>query len=548
MNTKRSEGAIESTNSYARAILFISRLICEMQVKLTKPSKYIIICLTMSEGGNDNSQQSAASLLSNELLELCKSESLSAEELLEIIQRHGLTHDNPLSDYNFFLAACRNENVTEEIIRCLLEYFPDATSATDDEDGCLPLHFACYNKNVTLNIIQLIIDAAPATVRSVTNHDSMPLHVLCRNHQLDEMTSIEILKLLIEKYPAAVRHANNDGALPIHRAAGWKSAEICRVLIKAYPGSERVTDVRGKLPLHWACYGSLQTVEYLYRLYPDAIDTKTTDGYGVYPIHFVISSTSKRDNPGAAVEVIQFLLNCDPNQKLIPLRGWSLLHIACVRQYTDLNIEAGIQIVKIVFDAHPEAIEDNQIGENIHRYHQRIQAFINGELVYARQAKDLRLMMTLDINGQLPLHTALQNNVRLGSIKLLVKGNPSALQTVERNLAMPLHIACQYHDSASVVKYLLSLSATILDAVDRKGNTVLHYACRGSKHGTIALLLEKYDAASVSKRNTDGKLPIDLLWESNAVSDRESAEYTGSVFRLVRAYPEMVTISNLTRK
>ena len=41
------------------------------------------------------------------------------------------------------------------------------------------------------------------------------------------------------------------------------------------------------------------------------------------------------------------------------------------------------------------------------------------------------------------------------------------------------------------------------------------------------------------------KLPIDLLWESNAVEDRESEEYTESVFRLLRAYPKTVLNSNV---
>ena len=36
------------------------------------------------------------------------------------------------------------------------------------------------------------------------------------------------------------------------------------------------------------------------------------------------------------------------------------------------------------------------------------------------------------------------------------------------------------------------------------------------------------------------KLPIDLLFESNEVLDRESIEYTESVFRLLKAYPETV--------
>eukprot|EP00986_Skeletonema_menzelii_P017118 scaffold17584_cov117-Skeletonema_menzelii.AAC.1 len=86
-------------------------------------------------------------------------------------------------------------------------------------------------------------------------------------------------------------------------------------------------------------------------------------------------------------------------------------------EYNDSNIETGIQLIKIIFDAHPEAIEDNRIASNMNRFHQQAQAFIYGELVYARQAKDHRLITTPDENGQLPLHRALQNNVRLGSIK-----------------------------------------------------------------------------------------------------------------------------------
>ena len=89
-----------------------------------------------------------------------------------------------------------------------------------------------------------------------------------------------------------------------------------------------------------------------------------------------------------------------------------------------------------------EAIEDYTISEDIESFHHQVQAFINGELIYARQAKDLRLMNTPDDNGQLPLHRALQNNVRLGSIKLLVKSNPAAVQSPDNIGELPLYVAC----------------------------------------------------------------------------------------------------------
>ena len=106
---------------------------------------------------------------------------------------------------------------------------------------------------------------------------------------------------------------------------------------------------------------------------------------------------------------------------------------------------------------------------------------------------------------------------------------------------MPLHIACEHHDSASVFKHLLSLDEAVLDAVDRNGNTALHLVCRGARYEIIALLLDEFDAVSVSKRNADEKLPIDVLFESDAVEDRENIEYTESVYRLLKAYPEIVT-------
>ena len=492
-----------------------------------------------------------------DLSSCCKSDLLSEEGLREVIERHGLTPNNHhVDEHDFFHAACRNERVTEGIIRCLLEYFPDAVSAAD-EHGVLPLHCACFNKNVTLNIIQLLIDADPDSVRSV-NDGWTPLHVACFNKYVTKginqlpinedpdsvRSEVHILNLLIEKYPEAVRCADDNGCLPIHLAARAKSPDFCQVLIEAYPGSERITDGIGLLPLHLACStGSLATVEYLYGIFPDASDHRTTPG-GYHPIHLAIR-TERRENPAGAAAIVRFLLDCDPTQKLIQYQGWlSLLRFACRQPYNDSNIEAGIQIVKIIYDTHPEAIEENEITTDIQHYHQRIQTFIYGELVYARHAKDHRLMTTPDdSNGRVPLHKALQN-VRLGSIKLLVKGNPHALQFPDNSGAMPLHIACQYHDSASVIQYLVGLDRGTLEAVDRQGNTALHCACRGAKYDTIALLLEEYDAASVSKRNNDEKIPIELLWENTAFEDRESLKYTESIFRILRAYPEMVAVSD----
>eukprot|EP00984_Skeletonema_dohrnii_P023519 scaffold12609_cov132-Skeletonema_dohrnii-CCMP3373.AAC.4 len=314
--------------------------------------------------------------------------------------------------------------------------------------------------------------------------------------------------------PEAVRNADNEnGFLPLHIASGSRSPEFCCVLIEAYPGSERTYSIKGgMLPLHLACLeNNAATVEYLYTMYPDAVNH--APARAMHPILYAITGMSDRDDPTVAVEIVECLLDCDPNAILLKFADTSsLLHFACwcKREHTDSNlIEVALEIVKILYDAHPEAIEDITFVLNIHHFHQQIQPFINRQLFYSRLAKDHGLMTTPDGNGQLPLHTALQNNVRLGSIKLLVTGNPAALQSPDNSGTLPLHVACEHHDSPSVVQYLIGLDTATLDAADREGNTALHYACRSAQYDMIRLLLDKYDAVSVSKRNAQKKLPID---------------------------------------
>ena len=499
----------------------------------------------LHEHRQQNSRESAPTMEDKSVLRsYCKSDFLTEDGLRQIIEHIGLTQDNyeyynyHFDDDGFVHEACYNERVTEGIIRYLLEIFPDVASEFDGA-GWMPLHCACHNNSVTVNIIELLIDASPGTVRSATREGWMPLHILCANKNLDEKAAIEILKLLIKKCPEAVRHADEEGKLPIHHASMWKSPEFCRVLIEAYPESLQISDGNGELPLHLACaHWAFPTAKCVYNLFPDAIHQTTPEGF--HPIHTAImgKSTNHEDTAMAAVEIVKYLLDCDPTVKLLVFQQQSLLSFAFENDYQ--NIEAAIQMIKAICDAHPEAIEENGIMSDAEGYDQQVQEFLNNQLFYAHQAKDHRLMTTPDNNGHLPLHRALQNNASFGSIKLLVKGNPAALQSADNSGSLPLHVACQRHDSVSVIRYLVRLDRSTLDAVDGEGNAALHLACRNARHGIIALFLEKYGAVSVSTRNADKKLPIELLWESVPVEDRESIGYIENVYRLLRANPGMM--------
>ena len=485
------------------------------------------------------SEGDTAELLSDELTEICTSDSLSEEGLREIIERFGVTpHNDAHINYDFFIDACQNEKVTEAMIRDLIEYFPDAPRLVSAYGDVTPLHVACDNKSSTTNIIHLLIEAFPDSVRHVDEEGNLPIHYLCSRTVVDEKAAMELGKCLLALYPESIRHTNAYGTLPLHDAAFERSTEFCRILVQAYPDSVRVRNNDGKLPLHHACMGNsdLPKVEYLYNLYPDAINHATRKGH--YPIHDAVRGGLFKCNETSSVAIVKFLLQL-PGVKEQKFEGKSLLHFACRREYYSVStVAVGIQKIKALYDEDPKAIEDDSIASNVHRWHEQVQAFVNGEMVYARQARDHRVVTTPDENGQLPLHRALQSNARLGSIKLLMEGNHSAARSADNNGSLPLHLACQYHESTRVIDYLIDFCPNTLQHVDIDHNTSLHYACRGAKYDTIAMLLEQYNAGLVSMRNVHNQLPIDMLFESNSVADRESVKYTDCLFRLLRAYPE----------
>jgi ankyrin repeat protein len=156
--------------------------------------------------------------LTRKLEEYCDfaspSPNFSEAGLRELIERHGFLPNTDF-DYNahmlvgddFFHKACLNERVSEGVLRCLLEYFPDAANTTNTSDGETPLHCLCQNKNVTLGMVKLLIDAAPESVKTGDYFDKTPLHCLCCNEtDLDVKVAVDILRLLVMKYPEATRH------------------------------------------------------------------------------------------------------------------------------------------------------------------------------------------------------------------------------------------------------------------------------------------------------------------------------------------------------
>ena len=394
----------------------------------------------------------------------------------------------------------------------------------------LCFHHACKNKKVTLEIVQLLYNTLPGAFRLRDKYNRLPIHCLCDNEDLDDTNSLDILRFMLEIDPTLPREMVY-GYLPIHHTVARKSTAFCKLLIEAYPQSLRIESSIGRLPIHDACANGYRddTIQYMLELDPELINVEDSDGY--LPIHWAAMRGTTKS--------IEILLKFDPDAASKEFNNGSRrlpLHHACGAYNQNLSS------IQALYDAYPEAIfartDSSRTPLDIAR-NQPTKDFLQTQLLYARQAQDMTAMTTVDENGLLPLHHALKDNASLGSIKLLTRANPAALQVADRNGAYPVHIACEV-SSAKVVKYLVELAGDASNNVDAKNNSPLHYSCRGGNCDVIKFLLEA-NVPSVSDRNNNNKLAIHLLLECGEnILDRDCLEYVETVHQLLLANPEVV--------
>ena len=389
----------------------------------------------------------------------------------------------------------------------------------------------------------------------------MPIH---------QSNAMKILKLLMREHPASVKIQDAAGYLPLHHVVErGRNVEFCKVLIDSYPESVKIgTTVHSwgwaeSLPIHLGVLGErvageqkCEIVQYLIDCYPESL--RSEDAYGYTPLHRAAQIYDNTDTIG-------LILAHDPSLASVQSTGEQVygrdllhlpLHSACgicprkrsIDSYdSEFEEEVILSAIELLFDTYPEALFERTapsagfIGEVFpgktpletayqsirqHRSTYRrsssgdesgddenaITRFLEDQLDYARMAKDHEAMTTPDKKGRLALHLALLEGAPHGSIKLLLKGNPAALQVADNRGKLPLHYACEYGSVDTVKLFVDSSSDEVLDVQDGNMNYPLHLACLGKDYKLVQFLLKK-GTSVVSKLNGEGKLPLHLLCE-----------------------------------
>jgi len=345
---------------------------------------------------------------------------------------------------------------------------------------------------------------------------------------------------MIKYDPTVLQLVDGQLEYPFYLAVSKKSFEFCKEIMNVYPESVK-TETHGSLPIHDACGRSTvhtETIHYLLDMYPESINIR--DGSGMLPIH----CAARYGN----AKIVDLLLLHDPDAASKPritsiIRRFSLpLHEACSREYAQLLT------VQVLFDAYPQAIRardehgktplDHSTDRHglAKRGHETVVNFLHTQLNYARKAKDTAALSICNENGLLLLHQSLVDNAPLGSIKLLVRGSPAAI-----NIDQPLHLACEF-SSAKVVQYLVrELDGGGLDQLDTNSDSVLHCACRGGNLEVVKYLLDNHTSLVPSAMvNAQNKLPIHLLCGAGMLPkvDCESPEYIEAIWQMLLANPE----------
>jgi len=444
-------------------------------------------------------------------------------------------------------------NLQHEVLVYLLDQEPSSARLLDGP-GNTPLHLACGNEGVNLELFELLLNAWPDSIRMRNNNMGyLPIHSLCCG-KMGKTNSVDILRCMLSIDPTLARETNDIDYLPIHHGI-CKSFAFCKELIDAYPESLRVRTSEGSLPIHKACgihYACsfrsrdraevVKTIQYMLELYPESIHAR--DREGCLPIHSAVRGG--KSAKGKKAEIVELLLMHDSetaSQKTTRL-GRLPLHLACE------SYVGRLCVVKALFDVFPEAIRvldgngNTALTLATNRGLQSITNFLETQQAYVTQAQDMTAMMTPDESGWLPLHRALKDKAPLGSIKLLLTGNPSAIRTADKKMAFPLHIACEF-SSVKVVRYLVELESMPIHQTDTNKDSILHYACRGGNLRVIRYLLHEHTSLVASvEANRKGELPIHLLCEEgkDKVDIADGTKCIEIIWRMLLANPEAVSV------
>jgi ankyrin repeat protein/tRNA A-37 threonylcarbamoyl transferase component Bud32 len=145
-------------------------------------------------------------------------------------------------------------------------------------------------------------------------------------------------------------------------------------------------------------------------------------------------------------------------------------------------------------------------------------------------------VFTKNLDGNLPIHIAVERNASIEVIQLLISAHRRGFYEQNNYGNLPLHLAAQNNASVELVQLILSVYEEGITMKNLDDDIPLHLAAENNTSiELVRLLLERYSEGRKSK-NVDGNLPLHLAVEKSA-----SVEL---VQFLLEAYREALSTKN----
>ena len=423
------------------------------------------------------------------------------------------------------------------------------------------VHLVCKKEHVSLDVLKTLVEIFPQSLSlKLTVKQELPLHkLLSYNSRHDSIT--EMVRFLVQMCPASVNKATDNGWLPIHLACFFKAPlETIKLLGNYREPTPRHSRLRSQLELYFDDCRSqctdkeaslklcIHTIRFLVEKHPESLELSNGMNQKpleqvlfkqplevirclleLYPENFIpTASLLRRIALESDSDVLQHFVSAFPDSFARTSSGLecpTTLHAACgssKRTISDLQ-----QIVHL----HPEAIkiQDDYAGNTpLHKAclvsKEGIGVAIPFLIANYRTASTVR-----NYKGQLPLHLLCQTAdctsantsaaVTIRSIKQLLAAYPTAAAEKDSNGYLPLHVACMNGHGVEVIKPLLEVYPLSIQVASDRGLPIRcvfeNKSNYNDRHIEVIKLLVAYYPSNIEMTTThDGMLPINFALSS----------------------------------
>jgi 26S proteasome non-ATPase regulatory subunit 10 len=257
-----------------------------------------------------------------------------------------------------------NKNPDMVAVEALYEANPRLAYIKDERD-CLPLHYAARYSN-TVQLIQFIMQRNPDAIKMKDFKGMTPLALACQFNQC-----IDVCEMLLNADMSMLYTPDNDGFMPFHSACySGNKAMVSFLLSNAHEvvRATRSSNVIGNkfvLPLHdCARNGNLELFKEVMEAHPAALSH--VSGFDGTPLH-----QATRYGHEA---IVRYICAHQINTLSIP-NSSNCLPFHCAM----MSNGATMSIVKLVYEAYPQAINISTINGCLPIHHLFQQATFRNE-------------------------------------------------------------------------------------------------------------------------------------------------------------------------